>query len=141
MTHSLLDREQPNRCNGLEGTLMNTDAAEQIADVEQAFLEGQIREFVREDNSQIQGPRAANETGANGICLLVERVAGSSLREIDNMIIELQKLRVFLVGEGERLQRELTEYSKLTRATLRSTRIVTDSLPNCELIGGTSRHD
>jgi len=62
------------------------------------------------------------------------RVAGTSLGEIDNMIHELQKLRVFLVSEGERLQRELAHYGKLTRATLRSSRIITDSLPSCKLI-------
>jgi hypothetical protein len=39
-----------------------------------------------------------------------------------------------LVSEGERLQRELAEYGKLTRATLRSSRIITDSLPSCKLI-------
>jgi hypothetical protein len=70
----------------------------------------------------------------NGVCSLVQRVAGTSLEEIDNMIVELQKVRVFLVREGERLQRELADYGKLTRATLRSSRIVTDSLPSCKLI-------
>jgi hypothetical protein len=58
----------------------------------------------------------------NGVCSLVRRVAGTSLEEIDNMIVELQKLRVFLVSEGERLQRELADYGKLTKAALRSMR-------------------
>jgi hypothetical protein len=119
---------------GLEGTEMNTNAAERVADVDETSLEGQIREFVRKDNPPIHGSMEASESAVNGVCSLVQRVAGTSLGEIDNMIIELQKLRVSLVSEGERLQRELAEYGKLTRATLRSSRIITDSLPSCKLI-------
>jgi hypothetical protein len=55
--------------------------------------------------------------------------------------MELQNLRVFLVSEGERLQRELADYGKLTRATLRSSRIATDSLPSCKLIPDTAGRD
>ena len=113
---------------------MNTNAAERVADVDGASLEGQIREFVRKDNTPIHASTEAGESAVNGVCSLVQRVAGTSLEEIDNMIVELQKLRVFLVSEGERLQRELADYGKLTRATLRSSRIITDSLPSCKLI-------
>ena len=49
----------------------------------------------------------ASETAVNGVCSLVQRVAGTSLEEIDKPIVELQNLRVFLASEGERLQREL----------------------------------
>jgi hypothetical protein len=113
---------------------MNTNAAEWVADVDEASLEGQIREFVRKDNTAIHVSTEASESAVNGVCSLVQRVAGTSLQEIDSMIVELQKLRVFLVSEGERIQRELAEYGKLTQATLRSSRIITDSLPNCKLI-------
>jgi hypothetical protein len=118
----------------LEGTEMNTNAAGRAADVDGTSVEGQIREFVRRDNPPIHGSMEASESAVNEVCSLVQRVAGTSLGEIDNMIAELQKLRVFLVSEGERLQRELADYGKLTRATLRSSRIVTDSLPSCNLI-------
>jgi hypothetical protein len=120
---------------------MNTSAAERVADVDETSLEGQIREFVRKDNPPIHGSLEASESAVNGVCSLVQRVAGTSLGEIDNMIIELQKLRVSLVSEGERLQRELAEYGKLTRATLRSSRIITDSLPSCKLIADNTGTD
>jgi hypothetical protein len=123
---------------GLEETEMNTNAAERVADVDETSLEGQIREFVRKDNPALHGSMDASESAVNGVCSLVQRVAGISLGEIDNMIIELQKLRVSLVSEGERLQRELAEYGT-TRATLRSSRIITDSLPSCKLISDQSR--
>jgi hypothetical protein len=113
---------------------MNTNAAKRVADMDETSLECQIREFVRKDNTPIRASTEASESAVNGVCSLVQRVAGTSLEEIDNMIVELQKLRVFLVSEGERLQRELADYGKLTTATLRSSRIITDSLPNCKLI-------
>jgi hypothetical protein len=43
--------------------------------------------------------------------------------------------------EGQRLQRELADYGKLTRATLRSSRIITDNLPTCKLIADNTGRD
>ena len=77
----------------------------------------------------------------NGVCSLVQRVAGTSLGEIDNMIAELQRLRVFLVSEGERLQRKLADYDKLIRETLRLSRIIANSLPRCKLIADNTGTD
>ena len=120
---------------------MNTNAAKRVADVDEGSLEGQIRECVRKDSTSIHAYTEASESAVNGVCSLVQRVAGTSLEEIDNMIVELQNVRVFLVSEGERLQRELADYGKLTRATLRSSRIVTDSLPSCKLIADNTGRD
>ena len=113
---------------------MNTNAAEREADVDVASFEGQIRQVVGNNSRPIYASAEASESAVNGVCSLVQRVAGTSLEEIDNMIVELQKLRVFLVSEGERLQRELADYGRLTTATLRSSRIIIDSLPSCKLI-------
>src|SRR5262249_3780445 len=104
-----LNREEPTVCSGLEGIEVNTNAAERVADVDGASFEGQIREVVRKDSRPITESAEASESAVNGVCSLVQRVAGTSLEEIDNMIVELQKLRVFLVSEGERLQRELAD--------------------------------
>jgi len=124
---------------------MNTNAIERVPDVDVerargvdgASLEDQIREFVQ-DNPPIHESMETSESAVNGVCSLVQWVAGTSLGEIDDVIAELQKLRVFLVTEGERLQRELADYGKLTMATLRSSRIITDSLPSCKLIADTT---
>jgi len=124
---------------------MNTNAIERVPDVDVergpgvdgASLEDQIREFVQ-DNPPIHESMETSESAVNGVCSLVQWVAGTSLGEIDDVIDELQQLRVFLVTEGERLQRELADYGKLTMATLRSSRIITDSLPSCKLIADTT---
>jgi hypothetical protein len=146
----------------LKGTEMNTNAVEQVPDVDVervcdvdvaslddqilefvvdgASLEDRIREFVQ-DNPPIHESIETSESAVNGVCSLVQRVAGTSLKEIDDVIVKLQQLRVFLVSEGERLQRELTDYGKLTMATLRSSRIITDSLPSCKLIADNTGTD
>jgi hypothetical protein len=120
---------------------MNMNAAQRVAEVDGASLEGQIREFVRKDNTPIHASTEASESAVNGVCSLVRRVAGTSLEEIDNTIVELQKLRGFLVSEGERLQRELADYGKLTKAALRSSKIITESLPNCKTIADSTGRD
>src|SRR4249919_3986005 len=116
---------------------MNTNAIERVPDVDVerapgvdgASLEDQIREFVQ-DNPPIHESMETSESAVNGVCSLVQWVAGTSLGEIDDVIAELQQLRVFLVTEGERLQRELADYGKLTMATLRSSRIIIAGAPN-----------
>ena len=125
----------------LEGTDTNPvpdEDAEWVPDVDGASLEDQIREFVRKDNRPMHGSMGNSDSAVNGVCSLVQRVAGTSLGEIDNMIAELQRLRMFLVSEGERLQRELADYDKLIRETLRSSRIIANSLPSCKLIADNS---
>jgi hypothetical protein len=41
---------------------MNTNAAERVADMDRASLEGQIREFVRKDNTPIHASTEASES-------------------------------------------------------------------------------
>jgi hypothetical protein len=121
---------------------MKSNTSERVADMDEASFEGQIREIVRNDNAPIRsGPAEASETAVSNVNSLVQRVAGASLQEIDNLIVELQNLRDFLVSEGERIQREIAGYGELSKATLRSSRIITDSLPSCKLIADRSRPD
>ena len=113
-------------CSKLEGTDTNPvpdGDAEWVLEVDGASLEDQIREFVRKDNPPIHEPLETSESAVNDVCSLVQLVAGTSLKEIDDVIVELQQLRVFLVSEGERLQRELADYGKLTMATLHSSHV------------------
>jgi len=45
----------------------------------------------------------------------VQRVAGTSVQEIDGVIAELQTLRALLQEEAARVQRNLTEYAHLSQ--------------------------
>ena len=94
-------------------------------------FEGEIREFVRRDvmpmrrvQTEISDPDAA----ATQINTLVQRVAGTSLEEIDRLIEELRTLRSLLENEGQRVQRELASYARLSQATISTSKIISENL-------------
>ena len=64
----------------------------------------------------------------NQFSAMMQRISGASVAEIDRLIGELQSVREFLLNDGQRLQRELTEYVRLNLGALESTRIVAESL-------------
>ncbi|MFD2182472.1 hypothetical protein [Rhodoplanes azumiensis] len=101
-------------------------------DVEAAAtsFEGEIREFVRRDFTPVRRgtDTGSGEFAASNISTLVQRVAGTSLAEIENLIGELQTLRDYIASEGERVQRELAGYAQLNQAAMASTRIIADSM-------------
>ena len=99
-------------------------------------MEGEIREFVRRDVATLRrSPEAESEVVANNIGTLLQRVAGSSVQEIDRLIGELQTLRELLQSKGERLQREIAEYSQLSQSAIQSTKIIAESLAKSKFGG------
>jgi hypothetical protein len=87
------------------------------------------------DESSANGSRhgAEREPGkgaeiGNNLSSLINRVSRASVSELDMLIAELQELRNFLLNEGQRIQREITEYTRANQATIESTRVITDSL-------------
>ena len=110
---------------------MNLNTSERVPDVDERSFEERIREYYRNDNVSVR--RVESETGegaVNSVNSLVQRVAGTSLQEIGDLIIELQGLRVFLVSDGERIQRDLACYGELNTATQLSAKRIADNLPN-----------
>jgi hypothetical protein len=95
----------------------------------ESAVEGEIREFVRRDVATLRrSPEAESGVVANNIGTLLQRVAGSSVQEIDRLIGELQTLRELLQSKGERIQREIAEYSQLSQSAFQSTKIIAESL-------------
>src|SRR5215468_4570550 len=95
----------------------------------QTEVEGEIREFVRRDVVGIRRqPESDSELVASNINQLLQRVAGTSVQEIDKLITELQTLRDTLQAEAARVQREIVEYATLSQAALQSTKIIAESL-------------
>jgi hypothetical protein len=101
------------------------DGETKTADVE---VEGEIRDFVRRDVASLRRPDNESEVVANNIGTLLQRVAGSSVQEIDRLISELQRVRDLLQNEGARVQREIVEFATLSQAAMQSTRVISDSL-------------
>ena len=78
-------------------------------------VEGEICEFVRRD---IAGRRRNPGTDdsdlvADNITSLLQRVAGTSVQEVDRLIAELQSLRETVSTEGALVQREVIQYATL----------------------------
>ena len=92
-------------------------------------VEGEIREFVRRDGSSLRrAPESDSEVVASNISTLLQRVAGTSVQEVDRLIAELQTLREMLQTEGARVQREIVEYANLSQSAMQSTKIIAESL-------------
>jgi hypothetical protein len=101
-------------------------------------VEAGIRDFVRNDvaylrrpTPTIAGAEPALQPGAepvNNINSLIQRVAGTSLTEIENLINELENLRELLHTEGQRVLREISGYAQLSQAAMKSTRMIADNV-------------
>lgn len=101
-------------------------------------VEAGIREFVRNDIAYLRRPMSASagepaldpnaESTVNNVNSLIQRVAGTSLAEIENLISELESLRDLLHAEGQRVQREISGYAQLSQAAMKSTRMIADNV-------------
>ena len=103
-------------------------------------VEGEIRDSVRRDINGMRRRTDPSEINADHFNSLIERLAGTSMKEIDNLITELQAARNFLMAEGERVQREFTNYTQATQAALSSVKIITDSMGQWRSSAGPPRH-
>ena len=103
-------------------------------------VEAGIRDFVRNDVAYLRRPaqgtpssadtalEPTSEATVNNVNSLIQRVAGTSLSEIENLISELESLRDRLHAEGQRVQREISGYAQLSHAAMRSTRMISDNV-------------
>lgn len=105
---------------------MNADRSENLAhklaqDLAQTpqpatDFEGELRDIIRGRDVTFLRTSATKPSGdANNLNSLIQRVAGTSTAEIDNLILELQEMREFLQSEGERVQREIAGYARVSQ--------------------------
>ena len=113
----------------------NTEADTDLAAVSE--VEAGIRDFVRNDIAYLRRPAvpaenvpldATAEATVNNVNSLIQRVAGTSLAEIEKLISELESLRDLLHAEGQRVQREISGYAQLSQAAMKSTRMIADNV-------------
>jgi len=103
-------------------------------------VEAGIRDFVRNDIAYLRRPASpaattdappldpSAEATVTNVNSLIQRVAGTSLAEIENLISELESLRDLLHAEGQRVQREISGYAQLSQAAMKSTRMIADNV-------------
>jgi hypothetical protein len=113
------------------------DAHSTETDIAATDVEAGIRDFVRNDIAYLrktpsilntEAPDAAAEATVNNVNTLIQRVAGVTSNEIENLIGELEELRGFMHQEGERVQRELASFARLSQTAMKSSRMIADSL-------------
>jgi hypothetical protein len=70
------------------------------------------------------------KTSAEELAALFRSVSEASIGEIEGLINELQRLRTHLETAGNRIQRDIAEYTELSQQTKQLTAIITDSVKN-----------
>jgi len=94
-------------------------------------VEGELGELIRRDVAPLRRPQLVEPTGDPAVTQvnsLIDRVSGASVKEIDNLIGELESLRDFLQTEGQRVQREIAGYAQLSQSAMSSTKIMVESV-------------
>jgi hypothetical protein len=124
-----------NVINRSEQVESDTETETDLAAVSE--VEAGIRDFVRNDIAYLRRPAVAADTvpldanaeaTVNNVNSLIQRVAGTSLAEIEKLISELESLRDLLHAEGQRVQREISGYAQLSQAAMKSTRMIADNV-------------
>src|SRR6202162_2192350 len=101
-------------------------------------VEAGIRDFVRNDIAYLRRAPTTHssepvlqpspDATVNNVNSLIQRVAGTSLGEIENLIGELESLRDLLHAEGQRVQREISGYAQVSQAAMKSPRMIADTV-------------
>jgi hypothetical protein len=129
-----------------KGKPMSSNLSEKVESIESdnnlaavSEVEAGIRDFVRNDVAYLRRPAATPsatdapldvnaDATVNNVNSLIQRVAGTSLAEIENLVAELEALRDLLHNEGQRVQREIAGYAQLSQAAMKSTRMIADNV-------------
>ncbi len=138
---------------------MNAIRSEKIESIDEdndlvaaSEVEAGIRDFVRNDIAYLRRPtpstaaatdsatEATAEAAVNNVNSLIQRVAGTSLAEIENLVSELESLRDLLHAEGQRVQREISGYAQLSQAAMKSTRMIADNVAQWKQTADGLRH-
>ena len=69
-----------------------------------------------------------SEPVTDNLNVLIRRVSGASMDEIDRVMITLQGVREMLRSEGERVSREIAGYASLSHAAMTAMKVIGDSL-------------
>ena len=108
-------------------------------------VEAGIRDFVRNDVAYLRRPAPgllppepqpqahvqledSAEQTVNSVSTMIQRFAGTSLNEIENLLGELEALRDLLHNESQRVQREVAGYAQLSQTAMKSARLIADNV-------------
>jgi Mg2+ and Co2+ transporter CorA len=106
------------------GAIMNTTKPLSLDEIE-ISSEVDVRRNIRERDQVERGDLKAS---AEELAALMRRLSDASMREIDQLMNQLQKLRTQLRTTGDRIQKDIAEYAELSQQTMQLTSIIVDSV-------------
>jgi hypothetical protein len=107
-----------------------------------APVESEIGELIRRDIAPLRRRQLVEPNGdpaVSQVNSLIDRVSGGSAKELERLIAELQTLRNYLLNEGERVQRGITNYAQLSQAAIGHTKTMAESVAKWQVAIGTPR--
>jgi hypothetical protein len=96
--------------------------------IEEGTSTSLIKELDALNRNRTNATTNAEAAVPSDLSVLLERMSGASLAEMDKAIQDLQKARNFLRNERERLRLEIAEHMRLTKAALGSARAVSENV-------------
>ena len=90
-----------------------------------------LRAIENKDSSELASGQAVGgdvKTSAEELAALLSRVSEAPTREIEKLINQLQRLRTQLQNAGNRIQRDIAQYTELSQQTTQLTAIISDSV-------------
>src|SRR6516162_4236165 len=100
---------------------------------------GNIHELLTRASDVIrQADIAGDEIAVNSVAPFLRRVSEASRREIKHLVDALQTLDEKLQTDGDRIERDIEEYTELSKHVLQLTTIVSDSVNSLPTTSGNS---
>ncbi len=90
-------------------------------------IEGEMRDLVRQEALR-QEPEKDNDAAGNSVANVIQRIAGTSVTEIDRLIAELTQVRDHLESEGKRVESEIAAFAQFGHVTVNSIREINQTL-------------
>jgi hypothetical protein len=89
-----------------------------------------IRDLIAAEIPSIAVPADGAGAGLGGdkFTSLIQKIAATSVEELDRLIGELQQAKAYLQSEGERIERETTGYVQLSQTALESVKIISETV-------------
>ena len=90
-----------------------------------------LRAIENKDSSELARGQAVSgdvKTSAEELAALLRPVSEAPIREIEKLINQLQRLRTQLENGGNRIQRDIAQYTELSQQTTQLTAIISDSV-------------
>ena len=103
-------------------------------------IAGNIHELARGSSAVFrQSETSDDEMSTDNLAGLLRRVAEASTREVDSLIGDLQALRRKLNADGNRIQRDIAEYSELSQQVMQLANIISESVKKLPVAVGIGR--